>query len=81
MIEQVGVGPPDQKCGSCVFHVRAFYHSRYYWKCWMQRRQWTHGLKTDIRKRDPACRLYEQRPEDEPPKIIKSQQELRDFRA
>lgn len=51
--ELLGPGPADQTCGDCAF-LKA--NGRYF-KCGKQVS--TRGPGTDIRKKDPACRLFQ----------------------
>jgi hypothetical protein len=51
----LGAGPADQTCASCTF-LRRNGHEGEYFKC--GRQLITNGPGTDIRKKDPACRLF-----------------------
>lgn len=46
-------------CRSCQHLVRVSYGKTFY-KCGLIRSQWTHGVGTDIRLKDPACDKFEQ---------------------
>lgn len=57
-----GSGPAGETCKSCA-HARATGGgNRTYWKCGLARRAWTGGPGSDIRLKDPACRLWEGKP-------------------
>lgn len=49
-----GTGPAGQTCATCKHAVRTDRYS----KCGANRAQWTHGIKSDIRLRTPACSLW-----------------------
>lgn len=51
-----GTGPTGKTCATCKHAVRA---GRYA-KCGANVAHWTHGVKSDIRLRTPACSLWEQ---------------------
>jgi len=53
-----GSGPQGETCGSCE-HIFRKSLSKTYIKCALARARWTGGGGTDIRVRDPACRLWE----------------------
>jgi hypothetical protein len=46
-----GTGPAGHTCGDCMHIVR----TRRYRKCGLAQARWTHGFKTDILARSPAC--------------------------
>jgi hypothetical protein len=50
-----GTGPAGETCGSCRHIAR----SRRFRKCGLARMKWTHGFKTDILARSPACSRWE----------------------
>jgi hypothetical protein len=54
-----GSGPKGETCRTCQHYTRASYHNRVYRKCWLAKPRWTHGPGSDIRAKDPACRLWE----------------------
>lgn len=49
-----GRGPLGETCGSC----RHIAKNGSYFKCGLCRKNWTHGLGTDITKRTPACQFW-----------------------
>lgn len=53
-----GTGPAGETCGTCK-HCYANELAKTYYKCLLTRAFWTGGRKTDIRKRDPACKMWE----------------------
>lgn len=53
-----GTGPEGETCGTCK-HLCHIQMSRAYLKCELNRAAWTHGGKTDVRAKDPACRRWE----------------------
>ena len=55
-----GTGPSDMACRDCAYYVRLPYHGKVYFKCGKMIEYWTHGSKTDIRLKDPACRSFKQ---------------------
>lgn len=56
----VGSGPTGETCGTCAYYIVVSYHDKTYRKCGKMRASWTHGPGTDIRKKDAACRLWEE---------------------
>ena len=52
-----GTGPDGQTCGTCDHYTRRK-HTRTHLKCWLMKEHWTNGPGTDIRAKDPACRLW-----------------------
>lgn len=56
-----GRGPKGETCGSCVSRVAVNGGAKAYSKCEMNRRNWTRGSGSDIRKRDPACEFWKVR--------------------
>lgn len=56
-----GHGPPGETCGTCAQLAWSRRYSRTYYKCWLLKASWTHGYGTDVRLKDPACRLWAQR--------------------
>lgn len=55
-----GTGPTRETCLSCKYLSRESC-ARTYLKCWLMRKQWTGGPRTDILARSPACKLWEAR--------------------
>jgi hypothetical protein len=55
-----GSGPEGKTCGMCK-NIITKYFAKKYFKCGLMRRCWTNGPGTDIRKRDTACRYFENR--------------------
>jgi len=53
-----GHGPPGETCGSCAHLRRVHGSGRVYLKCWLIQADWTCGYGTDVRAKDPACRLW-----------------------
>ena len=56
-----GSGPKDETCRTCEHYTIVHTGSRAgpYRKCGAARAKWTRGPGSDIRARDPACRLWE----------------------
>jgi hypothetical protein len=50
-----GTGPAGETCGSCKHIARG----DKYRKCRRNEVRWTHGPKTDILSRSPACSAWE----------------------
>ena len=50
-----GTGPAGETCGSCAHASRRHRYA----KCRLLRARWTHGIKTDIRLRTPACSRWQ----------------------
>lgn len=48
-------------CKTCVHAVKRWGGNKTYHKCLLNQNRWTAGLATDIRLKDPACGLYEER--------------------
>lgn len=59
--QQPGTGPQGETCGTCK-HCQRVVLAKVIYKCAANRARWSHGRKTDILKRAPACRLWEARP-------------------
>jgi len=57
-----GHGPAGETCGTCRYRVTLEGGSRNFQKCELTRKYWTSGFGTDIRCKDPACRLWEPKP-------------------
>lgn len=53
-----GTGPAGETCGTCR-HYTVRQMAKTYRKCGLMRAAWTGGPGTDIRKRDPACSLWD----------------------
>lgn len=53
-----GTGPAGETCATCKHAMRS-YGPKHYAKCELNRARWTHGIKTDIRLRTPACSKWE----------------------
>lgn len=60
----LGSGPAGETCGSCqnCCHVQG--HTKWYYKCLKMEKLWTHGAATDIRKKWPACKEFQQTTEN-----------------
>ena len=54
-----GCGPKGRKCNDCAHAHRLKAGSKTFYKCLQNEANWTHGTKTDIRLRWPACSLWE----------------------
>ena len=54
-----GSGPAGETCAGCEHYTRREYHNRIYRKCGKNKANWTQGPGSDIRAKDPACRLWE----------------------
>src|ERR1043166_2106187 len=52
-----GTGPAGETCKTCE-HYTLRKWAKAYRKCGLMREHWTSGGRTDIRARDPACRLW-----------------------
>ncbi len=51
-----GYGPAGETCGSCAHAIGIRTRSqKTFAKCELNRRNWTHGAASDIRRKDPAC--------------------------
>ena len=56
-----GSGPEGETCGSCNnFIRRGSYSGKEFFKCEIMRASWTFGVGSDIRKKSPACRRWEE---------------------
>jgi hypothetical protein len=53
-----GRGPTDETCGSCQHYASVPGGNRVWPKCELNRRNWTGGPGSDIRKKDPACEFW-----------------------
>jgi hypothetical protein len=53
-----GSGPAGETCKTCG-HLARVRHAKVYLKCGLMEEFWTGGGKTDVRARDPACRMWE----------------------
>jgi hypothetical protein len=53
-------GPEGETCGTCRHCEGVKYHDKTYFKCGLVRACWSHGRKTDIRKKDQACVAWEE---------------------
>lgn len=56
-VAQPGTGPTGETCGTCE-HMAG--RGGRYRKCQLNRARWTHGPKTDVLARSPACSKWEQ---------------------
>jgi hypothetical protein len=65
-----GDGPKGETCGTCFFYASIQSGARRHPKCLRMRAQWTGGPGTDIRRKDPACMMWE---EPLPTSIVKVQ--------
>lgn len=54
-----GSGPEGQTCGSCRHYTRRITRGGTFRKCGLTKATWTGGPGSDIRKKDPACHLWE----------------------
>lgn len=54
-----GSGPQGQTCGGCKNCVQVNGGRKNYWKCLVIEHRWTHGYGTDIRRKSPACSMWE----------------------
>ena len=52
-----GTGPEGETCGSCAHYTRRKFAGTYR-KCGLMEAHWTNGPKSDIRAKDPACKLW-----------------------
>lgn len=57
--DRPGTGPKGETCGSCEHMVRTGGGHDRYPKCLLTRAAWTHGPRTDVRVRWPACSKWE----------------------
>lgn len=53
-----GSGPKGETCRTCG-HLTRIRRAKTYLKCMLMHEHWTGGGKTDVRAKDPACRLWE----------------------
>ena len=53
-----GSGPAGETCRTCEHFARRRY-AKTYLKCALMKAHWTGGPGSDIRAKDPACRLWE----------------------
>ena len=53
-----GQGPIGQTCGSCQHRKSVQGGQKTFSKCDLNRRNWTYGPASDIRKKDPACQFW-----------------------
>lgn len=58
----IGTGPKGETCGTCKHATRISFGKTFY-KCALAERGWTHGIKTDIKLRWPACGKWEKETE------------------
>jgi len=56
-----GTGPKHEMCRTCQ-HKTIIQFSKKYLKCKLAETTWTHGRKTDILMRSPACKKWEAPP-------------------
>jgi hypothetical protein len=56
-----GTGPAGETCGTCRHMTRVTF-AKAYLKCALTAAAWTHGPKTDIRAKSPACKHWEPAP-------------------
>lgn len=54
-----GSGPVGETCGTCANCYASHYNRKTYYKCEVIRHRWTNGPGTDIRKKSPACDLWQ----------------------
>lgn len=59
-----GTGPKGKTCGQCEHYRTVVGGSRTFPKCWLNKPNWTGGPGSDILKRSPACRLFEEEKND-----------------
>lgn len=52
-----GTGPAGETCGTCKHRIVKQGSARNFQKC--GKTKWTNGPGTDIRAKDPACKLWE----------------------
>lgn len=57
-----GTGPAGETCGSCKKCVSVQGGSKRYNKCLIIRHRWTSGPGTDIKRKSPACEMWEGHP-------------------
>lgn len=53
-----GTGPAGKTCGDCAHDRRVQGGNRAYHKCAILEFRWTRGPGTDIKKKSPACALF-----------------------
>lgn len=68
--DRPGTGPTGETCGSCRFIVGMGRGGKFH-KCELTRACWTHGPRTDIRVRWPACSKWEHPMDPRPPLTFK----------
>lgn len=54
-----GTGPAGETCRTCKHYCLVGGHAKDYRKCGLMRHAWTGGPGTDIRAKDPACKLWD----------------------
>ena len=54
-----GTGPKGETCRTCANRKSFRYHMKFYHKCNFVK--WSHGLGTDLRLKDPACKFWEKK--------------------
>jgi len=59
-----GTGPKGETCGTCGNVARKIMSTSYF-KCALMKHAWTNGRGTDVLSRDPACRMWAARNEDD----------------
>ena len=53
-----GVGPKGETCGTCK-HLHRREMAGTYFKCGLNRHNWTGGRASDVRSKDAACSKWE----------------------
>jgi hypothetical protein len=53
-----GSGPAGETCRTCEHYTRRHFHDYVHRKCGLMKARWTKGPGSDIRAKDPACRLW-----------------------
>ncbi len=56
---QPGTGPTGQTCRQCQHYALVQGGSRWYRKCELMEKLWTHGKGSDIKAGSPACARFE----------------------
>lgn len=54
-----GSGPEGETCGTCMHRCRRRGSSKVFQKCGLMCHYWTNGYGTDIRCKDPACKMWQ----------------------
>lgn len=56
---QPGSGPTGETCGTCEHYLRVHRGAGVYLKCALMEPSWTRGRASDIKKKAPACSMWQ----------------------